>query len=151
MWERADLEREANALVPAKPVKAPAKAPSRPAAPLLPPKCAQPSPWDCSRSQPSADRLYRRAVALTSVIVAGLGNKAHGPGEKGPGPFAGSWDWHSAVQAHCALLSMARVHKFDKIETWLANRLTDADGRTALPTEADGSHFIGAIVKRNEA
>ena len=129
MRERAVLERENKALAPAKTGKAPAGTPAKQAAPLLPPKCAQPSPWpdaDCARSTPCAERLMRRAVALTNVIAEGVGQtKSHSNTPKGQGVFAGSWDWHSAVHAQWALLSMARVHGFAEKEKWLTQRLSD--------------------------
>ena len=125
MRERTVLERENKALAPARAGKAPAKQ----AAPLLPPKCAQPSPWpdaDCAHSTPSADRVKRRAVALTNIIVEGVNHtKSHSNTPKGPAVFAGSWDWHSAVHAHWALLSMARVHGFAEVEKWVTVRLSD--------------------------
>jgi len=129
MRERAALEYENKALAPSKDSKAPAKATAKPVTLLLPPKCAQPSPWpdaECERSRPSADRLRRRAMALANVILEGVQNtKEHGPGLTGGGPFAGSWDWHSAVHGHWALLSIARVHGFTDLDTWLTKRLTD--------------------------
>ena len=48
MRERVVFEGEIKTLARAKPA-------TKPSAPLLPPKCAQPSPWpddDCARSQP---------------------------------------------------------------------------------------------------
>src|SRR5262245_40393755 len=103
MRERAVLERENRALAPAKAGQSLATPVSKTAASLLPPKCAQPSPWpdvDCDRSRPVADRLRKRAVALANVILEGvLNTKAHAAIGTGPGLFAGSWDWHSAVHA----------------------------------------------------
>lgn len=129
MRERAALEYENKALAPAKDAETPGKAPAKPVAPLLPPKCAQPSPWpdaDCERSRPSADRLKRRATALADVILEGVVNtKQHGVASAGNGPFTGSWDWHSAVHGHWALLSIARVHGFTDLEKWLTKRLSD--------------------------
>jgi hypothetical protein len=130
MRERVVFEREIKTLARPKPA-------AKPAAPLLPPKCAQPSPWpdaDCARSQPSAERLRRRAVALANVIVESVQNtREHANSHKGPGLFQGSWDYHSAVHAHWALLSMARVHGFKELETWLSSRLSDG----ALAKELD--------------
>jgi len=138
MRERAVLEREIKVLAPAKAGKTPAKPAAKPVTPRLPLKCTQPSPWpdaECDRSQPSADRLRRRAVALTNVIVEGVTNIKDHDDKNKPGPllFNGSWDYHSAVHGHWALLSMARVHAFTDIEKWLTNRLTDG----ALAKELD--------------
>jgi len=134
MRERAVLERENKALAPAK-TGAPAKAAPKPAAPALPPKCAQPSPWpdaDCDKSQPSAEKTRSRAIALSNVILEGVLKKTpHAKADGGPGPFTGSFDWHSAVHGHWALLSIARVHKFTELNDWLEKRLSDA----ALGTE----------------
>ena len=139
MRERVVFEREIKTLARAKPA-------TKPSAPLLPPKCAQPSPWpdgDCARSQPSAERLRRRAVALANVILEGVQNTTeHSHTDKGPGLFQGSWDYHSAVHAHWALLSMARAHAFKELDTWLSNRLSDG----ALAKELD---FLRKSTKAN--
>lgn len=50
----------------------------------------------------------------------------------GPGPFAGSFDWHSCVHAHWALLSMERMGGLPR-DPWLAERLSSA----VLLTEMD--------------
>ena len=51
--------------------------------------------------------------------------KPHASSESGPGLFSGSFDWHSAVHAHWALLSIARVRANAELEAWLSGRLTD--------------------------
>jgi hypothetical protein len=133
MRERTALEHELGHLELE--TKTPSPAKKRPG-PSLPPACAQPSPWpdaDCDRSRPSADVTGRRVALLRDEIRAGITNKAHFPTPKGPGLFAGSWDWHSAVHAHWALLSIARVHKDKDLETFLAARITDK----ALRAERD--------------
>jgi hypothetical protein len=95
----------------------------------LPPACAQPSPWPdapCPRSRPSPAVTNRRVARLTAVIREGIENTHNrAASNHGPGLFAGSWDWHSAVHAHWALLSIARVHGDAGLERWLAARLTD--------------------------
>ncbi len=107
-----------------------------PSSSLLP-DCAQPSPWPdrkCADSKPSAEIKQRRIRRLCEVISAGIETKEHNPNRSGgPGLFAGSYDWHSAVHAHWALLSIARVNSDQKLEAWLAGRLTDK----ALRAERD--------------
>jgi hypothetical protein len=95
----------------------------------LPPICAQPSPWPdapCPKSRPSPRVVARRVARLSVVIRQGIESK-----KKTATPnysltlFAGSWDWHSAVHAHWALLSIARVHGDADLERWTVARLTD--------------------------
>ncbi|HEU5323320.1 MAG TPA: DUF2891 family protein, partial [Methylomirabilota bacterium] len=52
--------------------------------------------------------------------------KPHARTSGGAGPFTGSFDWHSAVHAHWALLSIARVTNDATLETLLGRRLTDS-------------------------
>jgi DUF2891 family protein len=103
----------------------------RKAAPVstLPPICAQPSPWPdaaCPKSRPSPRVTARRVARLSAVIREGIESR-----KKTATPsynltlFAGSWDWHSAVHAHWALLSIARVHGIAELERWTVARLTD--------------------------
>jgi hypothetical protein len=97
--------------------------------PGLPPQCAQPSPWpdvSCDRSRPSAELQRRRIVRLREVISEGiLTTKPHAKASVGGGVFAGSWDWHSAVHAHWALLAIARVTGDANLEAQLGARLDD--------------------------
>jgi hypothetical protein len=45
-------------------------------------------------------------------------------GPRGTGPFGGSYDWHSCVHAHWALLSIAQVTHDRRLERWVRVRLT---------------------------
>jgi hypothetical protein len=139
MRERQGLEHETAALeLPARGLPLEREGPrartssrrKAPQAPPLPLVCAQPSPWPdapCDRSRPSAETARRRVARLAEVMVEGvLTTKLHDKSPAGPGLFAGSWDWHSAVHAHWALLCIARVRKLASIEDWLSKRLTDA-------------------------
>ena len=61
-------------------------------------------------------------------------------------PFAGSYDWHSSVIAHWALLIHARVAKDDELEAWLLERLTlDALNGHARIMERRGGVDGGAL------
>jgi hypothetical protein len=113
------------------------KPPARPAS-SLPPVCAQPSPWpdrDCDKSTPSAYTEGRRVARLREVIAEGIVTTSphHASSKGGSSLFAGSWDWHSAVHAHWALLCIARVRNDKVLEAWLDKRLTDK----ALRAERD--------------
>ena len=43
---------------------------------------------------------------LAHVIKTGIKTFEPHAGPRGPGPFAGTYDWHSCVHAHWALLAM---------------------------------------------
>jgi hypothetical protein len=88
------------------------------------------SPWpdqDCAKSRPSAAETEKRAQALAALIWKGATTrKPHADSAVGGRLFSGSYDWHSAVHAHWALLSIARVHSNAKLEATLKKRLTQA-------------------------
>jgi len=90
-----------------------------------------PSPWPdaaCPASEASPALQTDRALRLAAVIEEGVLRKAPHAKETLPTAlFSGSFDWHSAVHAHWALLSIARVEKFTELEGRLEARLTAAD------------------------
>lgn len=91
-----------------------------------PPPPASVSPWpDGSARPPTSVERKRRVLQLAKVIEPGITNsKRDTRFPAGKGLFAGSWDWHSCVHAHWALLAIARVCKDAKIERTLLARLT---------------------------
>ena len=96
----------------------------------LPACCTQPSPWPdraCDVSKPTPDLERRRNSRLIEALTDGVRRTSpHHASASGNGVFAGSFDWHSAVHAHWALLCIARVRKLPEFEAWLNRRLTDA-------------------------
>ena len=74
-----------------------------------------------------------RVQDLAAVIRRGIETQEpHHQGPRGPGPFGGSFDWHSCVHAHWALLSMERLAGLRR-DPWLAERL----GTDVLTAEMD--------------
>ncbi|HVH43762.1 MAG TPA: DUF2891 family protein [Labilithrix sp.] len=89
--------------------------------------CGEASPWadrPCPRAEPSAELVEKRIDRLVSVIVEDIRKTTPHATEKGPTSlFGGSFDWHSCVHAHWALLSIARVTKRTTVDDWLKTRL----------------------------
>ncbi len=100
-----------------------AEAPREPKAP------ERASPWeDGSEKAPTRKERCRRDERLSQVILPGLtDSRRDARFSGGTGLFAGSWDWHSCVHGHWALLCMARVCSFAKLERTLLARLSAAD------------------------
>lgn len=92
----------------------------------LPPQCAQPSPWSdtpCGKRKPSAGLTALRTNRLRNVILEGISIlRPHEKASPGAGLFRGSFDWHSAVHAHWALLSIARTRGDSGLEARLRKR-----------------------------
>ena len=62
---------------------------------------------------------------LKSVILEGLSRRAPYAGRSGSGRiFTGSYDWHSSVHAHWALLSMSRVTGDTALQQIILERLS---------------------------
>ena len=61
---------------------------------------------------------------LSQVIKTGIMTLEPHAGSRGPGPFSGTYDWHSCVHAHWALLSMERFGA--PVDDWLHTRLSRA-------------------------
>lgn len=106
------------------------KSPPRAPVASLPPQCAQPSPWpdvNCPKDKPSAAVRGRRIAWLSEIILEGVNTRT--PHDKTKvatgGVFTGSWDWHSAVHGHWALLSIARVTGNKTLATKLDTLLDD--------------------------
>ncbi len=59
---------------------------------------------------------------LASVIKTGIQTSEPHAGPRGPGPFSGTYDWHSCVHAHWALLAMERLGA--PVDDWLHARLS---------------------------
>lgn len=103
----------------------------------LPHPCTQSSPWPdvaCDQSKPSPERLTLRIQRLSDVIWDGIettGPRSHASSSPGKGLFAGSWDWHSCVHAHWALLTIARTRGDAGLEARLRKRFS----ATALQEE----------------
>lgn len=96
----------------------------------LPPQCSQHSPWPdvaCDKSKPPAELLALRTKRLGDVIWEGINTTSeHDQSSAGKGLFNGSWDWHSAVHAHWALLVMARTRGDADLEARLEKRFNTA-------------------------
>ena len=97
------------------------------------PRAARPepraSPWkDGSGKTPSRKDRCLRDDRLHQVILPGLDDPRRDTRfAGGTGLFDGSWDWHSCVHGHWALLCMARVCGFAKLERTMLARLTEAE------------------------
>lgn len=61
---------------------------------------------------------------LAHVIKTGIKTFEPHAGPRGPGPFAGTYDWHSCVHAHWALLAMERFGT--PVDDWLHARLSSS-------------------------
>ncbi|NKB71576.1 MAG: DUF2891 family protein [Candidatus Latescibacteria bacterium] len=59
---------------------------------------------------------------LAQVVKQGIRTLEPHAGDRGPGPFGGTFDWHSCVHAHWMLLSMERFGA--PADPWLHNRLS---------------------------
>ena len=87
------------------------------------------SPWPdqaCPESRPSESVRTARIDLLKSAIRAAvLTPSPHAAAAIGSGTvFTGNYDWHSAVHAHWALLSIARVAHDADLEKFVMSRLT---------------------------
>ena len=61
---------------------------------------------------------------LADVIRTGIETEEPHAGDRGPGPFSGTYDWHSCVHAHWALLAMEKFGA--PVDDWLHARLSSA-------------------------
>lgn len=95
---------------------------------ILPPQCAQSSPWPdvaCPKSKPSAELQTLRINRLRDVIWEGIQTtNKHDPRSRDRGVFGRSFDWHSCVHAHWALLAIARTRKDATLEAQVTARLS---------------------------
>jgi hypothetical protein len=136
MNERSKFQRELDDLALRDYDVTPKPKPRKPA-PLLPNQCSQVSPWpdiDCGKAKPPVSLELRRIARLQSVIRKGmLTTSPRDSSLAGKGLFSGSWDWHSAVHAHWALLCIARYTNDAELEEFLIKRLDDK----ALKAEYD--------------
>lgn len=86
------------------------------------------SPWPdtpCPAAKPNAEAGAKRVADLKRLILAGIAKRKPHQDLSGPsGVFGGSYDWHSAVHAHWALLCIARVHNDPALEAVLMRRLS---------------------------
>lgn len=64
------------------------------------------------------------ASLLRPSILRGIERRRPHHGPRGAGVFSGSYDWHSCVHAHWALLSMARRTADRELRRFLRGRLT---------------------------
>jgi hypothetical protein len=121
MRERRSLECELTALLP--------RAAREREASREPTVGARVSPWkDGSQKTPTRTERCRRDKRLSEVILPGLTDtRRDAHSKRGTGLFAGSWDWHSCVHGHWALLCMARVCGFTKLERTMLARVGAAE------------------------
>lgn len=105
---------------------------------MAPKAPAEQDPVPAQEAKPSAPafsvaRPDALAAELERLMRAGLetrdpNHSFFGPldGDHGGAPFDGSYDWHSSVIAHWALLIRARTTENAELESWLMERLTPA-------------------------
>lgn len=99
------------------------------------PGARAPSPVDARAAEAGADRGHAGILAaarprLQALLLAGIeqttpsANLWRRQGQ--PTIFDGSYDWHSCIAAHWALLCMARVHGDSALAARIAERLSPA-------------------------
>lgn len=76
---------------------------------------------------------------LSHVIKTGINTPEPHGGPRGPGPFTGSYDWHSCVHAHWALLAMERFGM--TVDDWLHVRLSSSVLETEYKYLQDNPSF----------
>lgn len=62
---------------------------------------------------------------MAEVVKTGIQTLEPHGGDRGPGPFGGTFDWHSCVHAHWMLVSLERLAGLEE-DPWLHERLTTA-------------------------
>ena len=76
---------------------------------------------------------------LAHVIKTGINTLEPHGGPRGPGPFGGSYDWHSCVHAHWTLLAMERFGM--PVDDWLHVRLSSSVLETEYKYLQDNPSF----------